>query len=113
MKKRYTKEFKVAVIRDYYTNELGVRQTAAKWGLPSKNYITQWEEYLKKAGSLPDVTKKAPMKALKSRNVAISRETESVELRMLRQENEELRAALAYHQELAKLIEAKKKRSTE
>lgn len=109
MRVQYSDEFKIEVIRDYYTNDLGVRMTAAKWGLPSKNYITKWEEYLRRKGLLPDVPKKAPLKALKSRNVSFSQSTESAELRALRMQNEELKCALEYERELNKALGVKKK----
>ena len=58
MRKKYSDEFKLMVVKDYYNSELGVRLIAAKYNLPSKNYITNWETYLKKKGLLPpDATK--------------------------------------------------------
>lgn len=109
MKVHYSDEFKIEVIRDYYTNDLGVRMTAAKWSLPSKNYITKWEEYLKRKEILPDVPKKTMLKALKARNVSISSETDITELHALRKQNEELKAALEYERELNKALGLKKK----
>lgn len=58
MKKVYSDEFKKSVVIDYYTSPLGIRALAKKYGLPSKNYITNWEQYLKKNGLLdPSATK--------------------------------------------------------
>ena len=48
MKRVYSDEFKLSVIEDYYCNPFGVRAVALKYNLPSKNYINNWEEYLKK-----------------------------------------------------------------
>lgn len=58
MKRVYSDEFKKSVVVDYYTSPLGIRAIAKKYGLPSKNYITNWEQYLKRKGLLdPSATK--------------------------------------------------------
>jgi len=60
---KYSDEFKLSVIRDYYQSPLGVRAIAAKYNLPSKNYVNKWEAQLKKKGLLPqDATK--PVKSV-------------------------------------------------
>jgi len=46
IKRKYTDEFKLKVVKDYYTSTLGVRAIALKYNLPSKNYINNWEQYL-------------------------------------------------------------------
>ena len=48
MYRKYSDEFKLAVIEDYYNSPLGVRSIANKYDLPSKNYIGNWEKQLKK-----------------------------------------------------------------
>lgn len=63
MKRAYSDAFKLSVIQDYYNSTFGVRAIALKYNLPSKNYINNWEQYLKKKGLLPiDATK--PNKAV-------------------------------------------------
>lgn len=63
MKNVYSDEFKKSVVMDYYTSPIGLRAIAKKYGLPSKNYITKWEQFLKKKGLLdPSATK--PNKAV-------------------------------------------------
>ena len=58
IKTRYTDEFKLSVVKDYYDGPLGVRAIASEYDLPSKNYINRWETQLKKKGLLPpDATK--------------------------------------------------------
>ncbi|NLJ75951.1 MAG: transposase [Peptococcaceae bacterium] len=57
-KKRYTDEFKLHVVKDYYSSPLGVRAIACKYGLPSKNYTNRWETALKKKGLLPPTATK-------------------------------------------------------
>lgn len=42
MNKKYSDEFKLSVIEDYYNSTLGVRAIALKYNLPSKNYINNW-----------------------------------------------------------------------
>ena len=61
--KKYSNEFKKAVIDDYYSSPLGVRAITLKYGLPSKNYISRWEEQLKEIGMLPKEATK-PNKAV-------------------------------------------------
>ena len=53
MNRKYSDEFKLEVINDYYSSPLGVRAIAIKYNLPSKNYINKWEEQLIKKGLLP------------------------------------------------------------
>jgi transposase-like protein len=110
MRIQYTDEFKIEVIRDYYTNDLGVRMTANKWGLPSKNYITKWEVYLKRKGLLPNAVKKPPLKAQKAHKAIERSESERIELQALRKQNEELKAALEFERELNYALGVKKKR---
>ena len=38
----YSDEFKLAVVKEYFEGDLGVRLLAKKYNLPSKNYITNW-----------------------------------------------------------------------
>lgn len=58
MTRKYSDQFKLSVIEDYYNSLLGFRAIAAKYGLPSKNYIGNWEIQLKRKGLLPpDATK--------------------------------------------------------
>jgi transposase-like protein len=51
MKSKYSDEFKLAVIKDYYESTLGVRAIATKYHLPSKNYVNKWEAQLKRKAS--------------------------------------------------------------
>ena len=70
MAKKYSDEFKLQVVNDYYSSPLGVRAIASKYGLPSKNYINNWEEQLKKKGLLPEDSTKP--------NKTVARTKESV-----------------------------------
>lgn len=100
MKKTYSDEFKLSVIKDYYTSPLGVRAIAVKYNLPSKNYINNWEQYLKKKGLLPlDATK--PVKAVGRSKESIARLDNRTELeRQYEAEIEALKARVAYYESL-------------
>ena len=103
MKKTYTDQFKLSVIKDYYSSSLGVRAIASKYGLPSKNYITKWENYLKKKGLLsPGATK--PNKTASRSPEPITRKDERTEReRQYEQEIEALKARVAYYESLESL----------
>lgn len=103
MNKKYSDEFKLEVIRDYYSNQLGLRMTAIKYGLPSKNYITNWEQYLKKKGMLPaDATK--PVKAAGRAPEQIARADDRTEReKQYEAEIAQLKARVAYYEGLDSL----------
>ena len=100
MKRTYSDEFKLSVINDYYTSSLGVRAIATKYKLPSKNYINNWEQYLKKKGLLsPDSTK--PAKSVGRSKEPTARQDDRTELeRQYEAEIEELKARVAYYESL-------------
>ena len=39
LSKKYSNEYKLMVVEDYYNSALGVRAMALRYNLPSKNYI--------------------------------------------------------------------------
>lgn len=100
MNKTYSDQFKLSVINDYYTSPLGVRAIASKYGLPSKNYISKWEQYLKKKGLLPaDATK--PIKATGRSSESIVRFDNRTEReRQYETEIDALKARVAYYESL-------------
>lgn len=100
MKRSYSDEFKLSVIKDYYSSSLGVRAIAAKYNLPSKNYINNWEQYLKKKGLLPsDATK--PFKTVARSKETITRLDNRTELEcQYEAEIEVLKARVAYYESL-------------
>ena len=53
MNKKYSEDFKLSVVKEYYEGDLGVRLLARKYNLPSKNYITNWIKYFKNTGTIP------------------------------------------------------------
>jgi transposase-like protein len=110
-KKTYSDEFKLEVIKDYYRNQLGVRSTATKYGLPSKNYITNWERDLKKKGLLPpDSTK--PVKAAGRASEKVVRADDRTEReKQYEAEIEALKARVAYYEGLESLQPFLKKKN--
>lgn len=115
MKKTYTDQFKLSVIEDYYSSPLGVRAIAAKYNLPSKNYITNWEAYLKKKGLLPSNATK-PNKTVGRSPESITRKDDRTEReRQYEAEIEALRARVAYYESLESFqpfLKKKKKSET-
>jgi transposase-like protein len=102
-KKMYSDEFKLEVVKDYYRNQLGVRTTALKYGLPSKNYITNWEKYLKKKGLLPEDAVK-PVKAVGRSPEQVARADDRTEReKHYAAEIERLKARIAYYEGLESL----------
>jgi transposase-like protein len=101
--KTYSDEYKLEVVKDYYRNQLGVRTTAMKYGLPSKNYITNWEKYLKKKGMLPqDATK--PVKAGGRASEKVVRADDRTEReKQYEAEIEALKARVSYYEGLDSL----------
>ena len=53
MNSKYSEEFKLSVVKEYYEGNLGVRLLAKKYNLPSKNYITNWINHFKENGLIP------------------------------------------------------------
>lgn len=100
MKREYSDEFKLSVIQDYYTSALGVRAISLKYNLPSKNYINNWEQYLKKKGLLPpDATK--PNKAVGRSPEPVMRSNAKTQLeKQYEAELELLKARIGYFEGL-------------
>jgi transposase-like protein len=103
MNEKYSDEFKLKVIQDYYNSPLGVRSIALKYNLPSKNYINNWEEYLIKKGILPPGSTK-PNKTVGRTSEKIVRQDDRTE-REKRYEDEirELKARVEFLESLDSL----------
>ncbi len=100
MKKKYSDDFKLSVIKDYYSSSLGVRAIALKYNFPSKNYISNWEKQLKKKGLLPpDATK--PNKSVGRSKESIAREDTRTPLeKQYEDEIQALKTRIAYYESL-------------
>lgn len=100
-KKIYSDEFKLQVVKEYFTGDLGCRLLAQKYNLPSKNYIFNWRDYLINKGLLNPHLKPNYHKG--SQKSLDSRKKTPYEIQ-LENENLELSAKLALFTELNKLI---------
>jgi transposase-like protein len=103
MAKRYSDEFKLTVIKDYYSSPLGVRAIALKYGLPSKNYINKWEKELIAKGLLPQGSTKPIKSAGRSPESIMRKDTRTEREKQLEEENRVLRAKVAYYEGLKSL----------
>jgi len=103
MKANYSNEFKLLVVRDYYSSTLGVRSIALKYNLPSKNYINNWDKELIAKGLLPEGSIK-PDKAVGRSKEYVTREDTRKE-REIHYENEitMLKARVEYLESLDQL----------
>lgn len=52
VKRAYSDEFKLEVVRAYLNGPHGIRVVSSSYGLPSKNYIPRWLIYLREKGLL-------------------------------------------------------------
>lgn len=100
MKKKYLDEFKLAVIQDYYTSNLGVRAIAAKYNLPSKNYINNWEEQLKKKGLLPPDATKPNKGVARTKESILRADKRTPREKQYEEEIDALKAKVAYYEGL-------------
>lgn len=101
--RKYSDEFKLMVINNYYNSTLGVRAIAQKYNLPSKNYINNWEKQLKKKGLLSvDATK--PNKAVgRSKESIVYKDNRTPREKQYEEEIQILKARIAYLESLESL----------
>lgn len=109
--KKYSDEFKLSVIEDYYNSTLGVRAIALKYNLSSKNLINDWEKQLKKKGLLPpDATK--PNKSVgRSKESILREDTRTPREKQYEEEIQALKAKVSYYENLDRLQPYLKKNS--
>jgi len=100
IKRKYTDEFKLKVVKDYYSSTLGVRSIALKYNLPSKNYINDWEKYLISKGLLPVGSTKPQKTAGRSKESVTREDTRTEREKQYENEITELRARLNYFESL-------------
>lgn len=103
MRRKYTNEFKLLVIKDYYESKLGVRMIARKYDLPSKNYIGRWENELKKKGLLPTNATKPNKTSGPSNDSLNPGKNKLPREKQLELENMELKAKIEYLESLEHL----------
>ena len=100
MKRKYSDEFKLSVVKDYYNSTLGVRAIASKYNLPSKNYVNNWEEQLKKKGLLPPDSTKPNKSVARSKESIMRKDTRTSREKQYEEEIEILKAKIAYYEGL-------------
>lgn len=103
MNKKYSDEFKLSVVLDYYNNSLGVRATATKYNLPSKNYINNWEQQLIEKGLLPADSTKPEKSVARSKESIFYKDDRTAREKQYEDEIELLRARVAYLEGLESL----------
>jgi transposase len=96
IKREYSQEFKLSVIREYLSSPHGIRIVSRSFGLPSKNYITRWIQELSDAGLVTEdeliAAGKKSSAGRTSKKHPYQVHTPSPKERMLEEENLRLRA---------------------
>lgn len=104
-KKEYSDAYKLSVVRNYLSSPHGVRVVARSYNLPSKNYITRWMEELVSKGFLTPQECTAKTKSFLNKETKLPYQTHGITARerQLEQENERLRAEVAFLKKLREL----------
>ena len=87
--------------------------TAAKYGLPSKNYITNWEQYLRRKGLLPPDATKPKKAAGRAPEAEVRQDTRTEREKQYESEIEYLKARVAYYEGLESLQPFLKKKKSD
>jgi transposase InsO family protein/transposase-like protein len=103
MNEKYSDEFKLKVVQDYYNSPLGVRLVALKYNLPSKNYINDWEKYLIKKGLLPPGSTKPNKTTHRAPEHIVRHDDRSEREKQYEDEIRELKARVKYLESLESL----------
>lgn len=103
MKEKYSDEFKLKVVQDYYNSPLGVRLIALKYNLPSKNYINNWEKYLIKKGLLPEGSTKPNKTVGRAPEVVVRHDDRTNREKQYEEQIRELKARVKYLESLETL----------
>lgn len=106
-KYNYSTDFKLMVVKEYVTGDLGCRAIAKKYNLPSKNYVFRWRDELIKMNLIEDETLNIKHKGGNKKNIT---KNKTAYEKQLEKENLELRAKLAYFNELQKIVDESKKK---
>jgi len=101
--KKYSDEYKLMVVKDYYNSALGVRAIALRYNLPSKNYINRWEEELKKKGLLAKEATKPNKTNARTKESILRKDNKTVREKEYEKEIERLKAKIAYLESLESL----------
>ena len=109
MNKKYSEEFKLAIVKEYLEGNIGIRTIAKKYNLPSKNYITNWIKYFKENGTIPKNASvshavKSSAKSTNDEKVKTPYEKE------LEKKLERMEAELAFYKKCNEIIKRNKKK---
>lgn len=103
----YSTDFKLMVVKEYVSGDLGCRAIAKKYNLPSKNYVFRWRDELMRLGLIDKNSQNIEHKGGNKKNLSKNKTPYE---KQLERENFELKAKLAYFNELQKIIEESKKK---
>ncbi len=107
IKRAYSDEFKLEVVRAYLNGPHGVRVVSSSYGLPSKNYIPRWIVYLQEKGLLDPLEAKKKSKSGSTKREkgyqGFSSGKKSEREKMLEKENLRLRAENAFLKKLREM----------
>lgn len=107
IKREYSQEFKLSVIKEYLNCPHGIRVVSRSFGLPSKNYITRRIKELSKVGLVTEEELVAAGKKSTAGKQSIKHPYQvhepSPRERMLDQENLRLRAEIDFLKKLQEI----------
>lgn len=109
MYNRYSDEFKLAVVKEYFEGDLGVRLLAQKYNLPSKNYITEWIKQMKAKGLIEQGLTSSRVSGAAQSKVKTSSKKTPYE-KELERKLQEVEAKLAFYQKCDELLNGSKKK---
>ena len=109
MIKKYSEEFKLSVVKEYYEGNLGVRLLANKYNLPSKNYISDWINHFKANGKIPQNASVSRVAASSTKKVLKSNSKTPYE-KELENRIKKLEAELAFYKKCDEIIAKNKKK---
>lgn len=109
MAQKYTDEFKLAVVKEYYEGNLGVRLLARKYNLPSKNYITNWIKHFKEIGAIPKASAVSRISLTSSKEISKGNAKTAYE-KQLEKKLAEAEAKLAFYQKYDEILKRNKKK---
>ena len=107
VKRAYSDEFKLEVVRAYLNGPHGIRVVSSSYGLPSKNYISTWLVYLQEKGLLDPLEAKKKSKSgstvRKKGYEGFSSDKKTEREKLLEKENLRLRAENAFLKKLREM----------
>ena len=107
--KKYSEEFKLSIVKEYYEGNLGVRLLAQKYNLPSKNYITMWIKHFKDIGAIPKDASVSRPSRTSTKTTEEGRVKSSYE-KELEKKLERMEAELTFYKKCDEIIKRNKKK---